>query len=225
MKHAALECTHCGAPVTYKVPFCPYCRAKLAWDAHLMLQRAAPFAMLDLARDPLPAEEKRWTDPVQRPDGTLLVPDPSKLHRGHFRLQLRNACCVVAGVCLDPHGILGIMARMHKHGRSACGYQLAVYPAFKSFRFRRLLWIDGELQHVITHDWEFAPQIAGVGQSNEVELRAADSLFQILVNGEITASIVDACFGFGQFGWCVASESDVSPAQVLLQRTGIFRVG
>jgi hypothetical protein len=224
VKHATLECEHCGAPVTYKSPFCPYCRAKLTWGAHAVLQRGAPIVHADLGRDPIPSEDGRVGEPQKRPDGVLFSPKPAKLHRGHFAHRFRDVCAMVRGVCFEQQGTIGIMARMHKHGRSSAGYEVEIYPGFRSFRFRRVLWVDGELQHVIVHDWEHTPAIGGPGRVNELELRCADSLFQLVVNGELVLSLVEAAFGFGQFGWSCGSESEASGAQVLLMSVSLARV-
>ncbi len=69
--------------------------------------------------------------------------------------------------------------------------------------------------------WEFSPLIGGVGTVNDVELRFADSVFQVVLNGQRVATIVDASFGFGGLAWVVGSHPTAS--RVVLQAVAAWR--
>ena len=73
----------------------------------------------------------------------------------------------------------------------------------------------------VINEWEFCSAIRGVGATNDVELRFADSVFQIVLNDVRVTTIVDAAFGFGGLAWVVGSHG--GPAQVLLQNAGAWR--
>ena len=100
------------------------------------------------------------------------------------------------GVALDESGDFGVYARMHAQGDAKAAYQLKVYPAFRSWRLRREAWATKTTHVSSIVDWEFSPLIGGVGTINEVELRFSDSVFQVVLNGQTAATVVDAASGF-----------------------------
>ena len=223
MRKATLSCDHCGGPVTYQAPFCPFCRAAQSWDAHVVLRRGAILADVDTVQQPLPT---RSSTPFGRrvDGGVLLEPSAGKIQKGLFPFDLRDACVRVRATALDAGATFGLLFRVCSHGDTEAGYDLQVFPAFRSFRLRRLLWHKGKLQEVVLHRWEHGTVVRPFGQTNDLELRGADAVFQIVINGMLTATVLDAAFCYGAVGWSAASESDVSQARIVVHRVDVCAV-
>lgn len=225
MRHGTLECDHCGGPVSFRAPFCAYCRAKLTWDAQVVLERGAAILDFDLRHVPLPTEKPGGASFFpRRPEGTLVESGPAALLNANLPPRLRDACLVIRGTCLDVHGSISLIARTHKSQTAKVCYELVFYPAYRSYRLSRVVWLGPGIGAEIIRDFTYAEPIAGVGKSNELELRVADSLFQVHVNGTLVTSIVEEAFGFGQFGWATSSQSRSHPSSILLERLSLFRV-
>jgi hypothetical protein len=215
-----MACERCGGPLTYGAAFCAYCRTPLQWSRHLVIERGEPYFTSDFSRDPLPGG---WKTITQRPDGTLvdIEKDNWELWGQFGSKQLKDGCVAVRGVAMDPDGSLGVYARLHQEGEAKTVYQVKVYPAFRVWRMRRESWWKTKTYVDVINDWEFHPAIRGVGQVNDVELRFADSVFQIVLNDVRVSTIVDASFGFGGIAWVAASHS--ARSRILLQNAGAWR--
>lgn len=218
MSSKALTCQNCGGPLSFGAPFCAYCRVPLQWGRHVSIERGELFFSRDFSRDPLP----NCTVGKRRADGTVVALEKDNWERwGTFEPKVRDACVALRGVALDANGGLGVYARVHTQGDTKAAYQLKIYPAFRSWRLRREAWSKKTTHTQAIVDWEFSPYIGGVGVSNEVELRFADSVFQVVLNGHSVATMVDASFGFGMLGWVVGSFP--TTAEVLVQAAGAWR--
>ena len=218
MSSKQLSCENCGGPLSYGAPFCAYCRRPLHWGRHVAIERGEQFFFRDFRHDKLPGSSVAQT----RHDGSLVPVEKENWERwGSFEPKLRDACIAVRGVALDASGDFGVYARMHAQGDAKAAYQLKIYPAFRSWRLRREAWVSKATHVSPLVDWEFSPLIGGVGTVNEVELRFSDSVFQVVLNGQNAATVVDASFGFGLLGWVCGSHP--GPSQVLLQSAGAWR--
>jgi len=214
-----LSCENCGGPLSYGAQFCAYCRRPLHWGRHIAIERGEQFFAKDFSRDAVPGA---GTIAQRRADGALIPVEKENWERwGSFEPKLRNACIAVRGVALDNSGDLGVYARMHAQGDAKAAYQLKVYPAYRSWRFRKEAWATKTTHVSSIVDWEFSPVIGGINTINEVELRFSDSVFQIVLNGQNVATVVDASFGFGLLGWVCGSHP--GPSNVLLQFAGAWR--
>jgi hypothetical protein len=214
-----LTCEQCGGPLVYGAPACAYCHAPQQWERLVSIERGSAFVENAFVQEPmldLPREATR------REDGILLDIEKRNWHVWHrFGPHLRNGCFAVRGRALDPHGIFGIYARMHTEGQARAAYELMVYPAHRAWRMRRTLWWPSETHTDVVLDWEHTSLLAGVGSENEVELRCADSVFQVVFNGHRVATLIDASFGFGMLGWVAGSMR--APARLMLHAASAWR--
>jgi hypothetical protein len=217
-----LTCPKCGAPTTWNAPFCAYCRAPLTWGSSPVdLDRGDPLFALDFASDALPEGGKVST---QRTDGALVeIRDPRFEQYGPFAPRVRDVCIAMRGTALDDSGSFGVSARVQEEGGARTSYQLKVYPSLRAWMLRREATYTGKVYSEAIADWEHTPAVAGVGQENEIELRCADSLFQVLINGRRVVSTVDASFGFGGLAWVVGTML-AEPAQVVLRSVAAWQV-
>jgi hypothetical protein len=159
---------------------------------------------------------------TRREDGIFLEIEKRNWHVWHrFGPQLRNGCVAVRGRALDSHGIFGLYARMHAEGDARAAYELMVYPAHRAWRMRRTLWLQSEAHTDVILDWEHTSLLAGVGNESEVELRFADSVFQVVLNGRRVATLIDASYGFGMLGWVAGSMR--APARLVLHAASAWR--
>ena len=219
MSAAVLTCEHCGGPLAYAAPTCAYCHAPQQWERHVSIERGSAFVEAALAHEPM-------TDPPRqasrRADGLLLDIEKADWHVWHrFGPRIRNGCVAVRGRALDGNGSFGAYARMHAEGEARAAYALMVYPVHRAWRLRRELWWPSAAFADVILDWEHTTALAGVGQDNEVELRFADSVFQVVFNGHRVATLIDASFGFGMLGWVAGSM--LGPARVLLRTASAWR--
>ena len=218
MSSKQLSCANCGGPLSYGAPFCAYCRRPLQWGRHVAIERGEAFFSKDFRHDSVPG----CSIAQRRHDGALVGVEKENWERwGSFEPKLRDACVAVRGVALDENGDFGVYARMHAQGDAKAAYQLKIYPAFRSWRLRREAWVTKATHVSSIVDWEFSPLIGGIGTVNEVELRFSDSVFQVVLNGQNAATVVDASFGFGLLGWVCGSHP--GPSNVLLQSASAWR--
>jgi hypothetical protein len=215
-----LKCPNCGAPLTFRAPFCAYCRGLVTWDRDLAIARGAPFFELDFSRDPLPGWSKA---PRSRAGVRVEIDKPDWEHYGAFTPKVRDACVVIRGVAADRHGYFGVRARVSGEGDAHAGYKLRVYPQCRSWKLVREASWGTRTEIDVIVPWEHSPIVADVGQPNEVELRLADSVLQVSLNGQQVSTIYDAGFGFGGLGWVVGS-IDAS-ATVVLHTAAAYRAG
>ena len=216
-----LECPACGGPVRYEVPFCAYCRAPLTWDRPIALERGAVIDLASYPRDRLlGATLLRTTRLETTPDGHMLHLAPAHSFWAQSKLCAADVAACVEGVALDGDAAFGVAVRAYGDGDVLGGYVAMVAPGFRSVRLMRLLEGVNISEQAVLMDWVFCPCIAPVGHPNEVELRTADTLLQVFVNGTRVLSTSDAGLGFGAYGWRAASLDH--PARVLLRRLAAF---
>ncbi len=219
----SLNCAHCGGPLTYLSAFCNYCRTALVWDYEPELHPGTPYHLVDFRRDPVPGYENGGLPSVRKADGTLLDCSPNSSWSGQMKAQVRNGAVELVATCVDRNGGCGVSARVHSIGDAQCAYALHVRPAFHSFQLERRLWSTEEVQIQVLRAWETTFAVAPVGQPNRVELRFADSILEIFINGQHLARVIDAHLGFGKVGWRATGYSQ--PAQVMLTSLALRRVG
>ena len=218
MTPQALTCAHCGAPLTFRAPFCAYCRTLINWDRDLLITRGAPFFELDFSHDKLPG----WENAPRSHDGAKLAIEKNDWeYYGSFTPKVRNACIVVRGVALDRHGYIGVKARVSGEGDAHSGYKLRAYPHLRSWRLVREVGYkqNNEIQDMVA--WEHSLAVAPVNELNEVELRLADSVLQVSINGQHITTVYDAGFLFGGLSWLAGSID--SHATVMLKSAAAYR--
>lgn len=198
-----LACTSCGAPVSFQTPFCSYCRAALTWHEVPSLHRGDAQRLLDLSRDALPGAE--GITAVRRSDGLLVDVPSNRAHMEHFGSPARDVSVSLSGVCLDASGALGVIARVNPLAGAKVGYMLQIRPGFRTYWVARFLSTQDELHVEALRNWEAVREVAGVGAVNQIELRVADSVLAVAINGVDVATIVDARFGIGCVGWRASS--------------------
>jgi hypothetical protein len=212
-----VECPYCSAPANYGAPFCAYCRAPLTWGQGLDLEPGDVIDQLDFRSPP------RDSPGTRRHDGLLVRADADRFEHSIVSRPLRNGCVAVRAVALDPYGTFGAFVRLNKEGALRTAYDFKIYPALKTFYLRRIIWGTKTTHGTTIIDWHHAPSMAPPGTPNDAELRFADSIFQIVINGVRVATVVDPAFGFGAVAWRVGAMPQ-SAAQVLLTALTIRRV-
>lgn len=217
-----LECPTCGGPLRFQVPFCAYCRAPVQWSETLELDRGAPIHTDRYPRDPLLGASaiKSRIDPA--PEGHVLHVRAQGATWASAKKQLRDACVAVTAIAIDPGAGFAAIARVHTESGIADGYQALVVPGLRTVRLSRFCE-GGDVSAVAPiRDWECSPKVAPAGYPNTIELRAADAMLQLFVNGERILSAIDAGLGFGSFGFrAIALEG---PARVCFQSLEVFAV-
>ncbi len=218
MKHltlgpSALACKNCGGPISFNGTFCSYCRAPQAVSALPELQRGEPYFSLDFTRDQLPGGES--TNAVRRADGILLDVPARGMLLGDVGQPMRDSCVSMSGICLSPHVTMGVMARMNRIESARVGYTLQIRPGFRTYCLRRVLTTPQETILEPLRDWEVTREVAPVGQPNHIELRFAESVLTVAINGSVVTTLIDARFGFGLAGWRLTTFDE--RGQVLLR--------
>jgi hypothetical protein len=171
----------------------------------------------NLASEPLPGAGRA----IRGPGGTSVKVADDRTLCGLYPGATRDVCVAVRGIARTPWSGFGVQARVNVEGNSTSGYQLAVYPALGTWQLVREVWFPADHHADPLVAWEFSPHVAAVGEVNEVELRCAGHILQVVLNGHLVRTVADASFGFGFAGWSVRSLS--GPAEVLLQSIGACR--
>jgi hypothetical protein len=205
----ALRCPSCGAPVTFRARFCAYCRAALDFRSTPSLAGAGrPARIFDLKDGiSLPGTKPytNWYTPKPGVGFELKV-DPGRRAYGQTDPKLRDSIARITGVCHDPYGTFAIGARAHQIGALSAGYFFVLSPSRREvFARRDIASKDDAFTTVIVR--QAAHEIAGVGATNTLEVRCADSLFEVYVNGAKVTAFEDAHFCFGEHAWAVDAET------------------
>ncbi len=218
-----LRCAMCGAPVGFQSEFCAYCRAPQAWPVVPDVQRGEPLARLEFPRDPLPADALAKGAATAVQDGVRVHVEADRMPFGSVPAVIaRDGCIALSGTCFEAHTAIGVGVRTRNEGSATTGYLLFVQPALRCFKLMRSV-SSREVHHCEPlRDWEFSAAVRPLGAVNELELRCADSVLRVVVNGETVANVVDARFGFGTFRW-LAETFDRRPADVVLHGLGLWR--
>ena len=215
-----LRCPSCGGPTQFGAPFCVYCRGSLTWGAVPLLARGRLIARLDGMRDAL--DKSQLTSLERTPSGSLATVAASKAANGAVGQRRRHGCIVVEAAAVDPHTGIGVAGRQQE-ASAAGGYSLSVAPHFRSVNLAKVVASREHVYFTQLHAWEFQPIVRRVGEMNEIELRLADSIIQVFVNGHHVAAVVDATFGFGSFCWRIQSLT-ARPARALIRSVSLFEV-
>ncbi len=146
--------------------------------------------------------------------GLAISPPSARTVNGTVDPSCTDQSVLVAGTCHDAHGALGVMLRVTDIGTSRCGYIVVVRPSYQQWSVLRFVNTKAGLNlepfETKTHE-----AIAGIGHPNVVELRAAESWFELRINDQRVTTFEDASFGFGLAGWHVTS---YGAARVVLTR-------
>jgi hypothetical protein len=202
----ALECGRCGAPVNYMAAFCGYCRSPLTFGADLSIASGAPEHNLDFkAGDLAPGIERASGVMPRKGAGLEFFVAQGKTQPWSITPGMTDLTARVAGVCKDTQGGFGLRVRVHVVGSSSIGYRLRVRPATRQFRFERFVESSKELAAEALADWQSHAAVRGVDEPNEIEVRVADSVFQLFVNGARVGSVLDARLGYGSTGFEASS--------------------
>lgn len=208
-----LNCEGCGGPTQFRAPKCGYCHAPLTWGSTVEIAPGDEIARADMARDSLPGWSQDATAAARRGDACAVELKNGMVKFGTFATPACDACISVSGVCLDDQGKLGALARYVREGAAQSYYGAWIHPGRRRFTLERVLGTPQSAEIEVLTEWEVSSHVAPVGALNRVELRCADSVLDLVVNGERVATVVDARFGFGHFGW---RASPVTPPSTLL---------
>ncbi len=215
-----LACPACGGPTQFGAAFCVYCRGPLTWGTVPVLARGRLVTRIDGTKDAL---DKRELQAIERTnDGTVVTVGPRLAGNGSVGPRRRHGCIVVEAAAIDSNATIGVCARQTESGASG-GYSLAVVPHFQSVDLAKVVASKTHVYSRGLYEWEFHANVRRVGRMNEVELRLADSIIQIFVNGENIATCIDATFGFGTFGWRIQSLTG-APARALVRSASVYDV-
>jgi hypothetical protein len=214
-----LTCRACGAPITFGAPFCSYCRAPAVWGDTVDLERGDDVVAFDMVRGSPPANV-----PGTHTRAGLLVESKADTFSHHVVSRpMRDACVTIRGTTLDASGTLGIFARLNTQGSIKTAYDLRVYPALRSFTFRRIVWGTKKTHASAMRESEHSRFILPPNTMNEIELRYADSVFQIVINGKRVATVIDPSFGYGAVAWRAGAMPQMD-SRVLIESVYVRRV-
>ena len=220
---AVLTCPGCGAPAMFNAPFCTHCRNPLTWGAVPFLGRGKLIARCDAALEELPRRGPLGAlDVTRTPQGAQVTVGGRKAVNGQLGPRRRHGCIVVDAMTLDGNAAIGAAARQQELG-AAGGYAMLVVPHFRSVNLAVVVSSPKHVYSKPLHAFEYQSQVRPSGQPNEIEIRCADSIVQVFVNGRNVAACVDATFGFGGFCWRVASLTD-QPARALVRSVALYDV-
>jgi hypothetical protein len=205
--------------VAFQSPFCSFCRAPLTWGDTLEIKPGRAVASLDLRAHAMPGEKSLTRSMQATPEGRLLTIDGTGAFSGTFTTPMRDACVSISGIAYDANIGFGVSGRVLKAGAASSAYAVMVHPGFRAYRVHRVLWTKTETFVEAIRDWEAVPAVAGVGALNHVELRYADAVFQVVINGAHVASLVDARFGYGCAGWRATSYGELPQRKRVLFRS------
>ena len=215
-----LACPKCGAPTSFGASFCVYCRTPLNWGAMPMLARGRLIAQMDGTRDVFSKRELIGLE--KTPNGAVATVEARKAANGVVGPRRRHGCVVVHAASLDAHAAVGVAGRQQESTASG-GYSLSVAPHFRTVNLAKVAASREHVYFTQLHAWEFQPNVRRTGELNEIELRMADSIIQVFVNGHHIAACIDATYGFGAFGWRIQSLTGM-PARVCIRSIALYEV-
>ncbi len=196
-----LNCEVCGGPTQFRAPKCGYCHAALTWGATVEIAPGDLIVRADMAREPPPGWSAAAASAARRGDACAIELKDRTVRFGTFPTPACDACISVTGICLDDRAELGVIARYIREGAAQSYYGVWVHPGRRRFTLERVLGAPQSAEIEVLTEWEVSSQVAPVGSLNRVELRCADSVLDLVVNGVRVATVIDARFGFGHFGW------------------------
>lgn len=218
----ALTCAGCGGPTQFRAPTCGYCHAALVWGATVEIEPGELIAQADMGRDPPPGWSVTTANAARRGDACAIELKTPYVRFGTFAPSACDACISATGICPDDQGQLGVVARHVSAGDAQSYYGAWIHPGRRRFKLERVLGAPKSAEFEVLAEWEVSGHVEPVGSLNRVELRCADSVLDLVVNGARVATVIDARFGFGQFGWRVTSAT--APSTVLLHSVELRHV-
>jgi hypothetical protein len=209
--------------VSFGAPFCAYCRGPLTWGAIPLLGRGDLVMHCDATQvGVLPKRGPVQANETKAPNGVLVTVPGMRAVTGELGARRRHGCIVIRVTALDPWSSVGVAARRHA-APGSCGYSLQVIPFYRVVNLSRFASTSKSAYIDPMHEYEFHPATMGLGAPNEIELRCADSILQIFVNGQQVGACLDATFGFGGFGWRVESTS-TTPGRAVVHAVSLYGV-
>jgi hypothetical protein len=188
-----------------------------------MLSRGALVAHVDATKQELPRRGPLHAAAEKRvPNGVEITCGAAKAVTGEMGPPRRHGCIVVRATAIDPNASVGVAARRHA-APGACGYSLQVLPFYRVVDLERYAATTNAAYTSGICSYEFHASVAPLGQPNEVELRCADSILQVFVNGALVSACVDATFGFGGFGFRLESTTQ-QPARAIVHAVTLYAV-
>lgn len=198
MSPRVLECPHCGGPVGFRAPFCVYCRSPLTWDAAPSIERGE---LLFTTRYESPPGEGRLVPTAGGGTEGGLVTVSKAFSSIDLDYQARDTATSIEGIALDRAGGLCVIVRAFADGGFFSGYVASIIPAFRCLRLARVVEGSGLSTADILAEWEPCSAVRPPGELNHLELRAADSLLEVHVNGTRVLARVDSGISFGASGF------------------------
>lgn len=214
MSPRILECARCGGPVGFRAPFCAYCRSPLAWDVAPSIERGE---LLYSKRYDGPRDESCL---AQIGEGGLMAVNEQVYGRIDPDYQARDTATSIEGIALDRAGGLCVMVRAFADGDIFSGYVASIVPAFGCLRLTRIVEGLGASTADVLADWEPCSAVRPHGQPNVLELRAADSLLEVHVNGQRVLAVVHAGLSFGASGFRLFSIE--KEARFVMRRLDVY---
>lgn len=219
MTATVFECDRCGAPTGFRAPFCAYCHAPLAWNAPPNIERGPRIVSRDYRTHVIDARSLTRTTLETTRDG-VMVTTAVPFRVLELEHPARDTVTAVEGVVFDRGGALGVIVRAFSDAPLFTCYVASIVPSFRTFRLsRNVEGADVSTLRAIT-EWEATSVVRPNGEPNVIEMRTADSVLEVHVNGTRLATVVDASLAFGCSGFRIFSLE--KQAHVLVRRLDVF---
>jgi hypothetical protein len=132
-----------------------------------------------------------------------------------------------AGGAFDRAGAFAAVVRARAEGKIMGAYVAVVAPGRRSVRPWRAIEGQTVSETMPPRDRAHSPHVAPPGAPDVVELRAADAILRVFVNGRRVLSAEDAGLGFGAYGWralSLAASPTEPPSAVLFAPFDAYEV-
>jgi len=218
----ALDCNKCGGPVSFMSAFCPWCRVPLTWSDVPHLGRGAVIVERQYGREPqLSPELAKWKGRPEPGVGVWFDMQTNKSTRGKIVRPIADVAATLTCIVHDSGGF-GLYVRAHDAQDAVVCYVMRVRPMYRSYNFMRLASAAGVVHLDRIRPWEAVSVVRPAGQSNTIEVRCADSIFNLFVNDTHVATVVDARFGFGEVHWELSAYD--APSRICLVSASVHHV-
>lgn len=220
----ALTCDNCGAPTAYLASRCAYCQAPLTWHEVPELRAGAVLRRFDLRRgEPMPGMDQMPGVELRPGAGAMIPIEAGRNAYLGARVPRRDAAVSLTAVALHESVTLGIDFRVTGIGRARTAYTVKISPRLRAFRIARILNTGKSLYLEELRVMETVEAIAGVGEPNVLDVRFADSVISVRVNGAHLGSFVDARYLYGDHGFSVGALH--APGQALIAELEVREIG
>jgi hypothetical protein len=198
MRPRVLECSQCGGPVRFRAAFCAYCRSPLVWDAAPLIERGG--LLFSTRYESGPEEAHLVASPSARADGGLVT--VTGLYRSiDMEVQVRDSATSVEAAALDRAGEISVVVRAFDDGPLFSCYAASIVPAFRRLHLARVIEGAGFSTSDVLAEWQICSAVRPTGELNHLELRIADSLLEVHVNGTCVLARVEEGIAFGASGF------------------------